>query len=71
MKKCEDCVKQSQIDIYKQPMHLENIDPNYLLFDVYDEEIHGTLRRSWLQQKVCNFNNKYLIVSIVSSTYKS
>lgn len=71
MKKCEDCVKQSQIDIYKQPMHSENIDPNYLLFDVYDEEIHGTLRRSWLQQKVCNFINKYLIVSIVSSTFKS
>lgn len=66
MKKCEDCVRQSQIDIYKQPMDSENIDPNYLLFDIYDEEIHGTLRRSWIQQKVCNFNIKYLIVSSVS-----
>lgn len=35
------------------------IDPNYLLFDVYDEEIHGAIRRSWLQQKVCNVLNKY------------
>lgn len=53
MKKCEDCVVQSQVDIYKLPKHSENNDPNYLVFDVYDEEIHGTVRRSWLQQKVC------------------
>lgn len=52
MKKCEDCVVQSQVDIYKLPKHSENNDPNYLVFDVYDEEIHGTVRRSWLQQKV-------------------
>lgn len=59
MKKCDDCVEQSQVDIYKQPKHSENIDPNYLLFDIYDEEIHGTLRRSLLQQKVCILLNEY------------
>lgn len=53
MKKCEDCVDQSQIDIYKQPNHPENNDPNYLHFDHYNEEIHGTIKRLWLQQKVC------------------
>jgi len=59
MKKCEDCVRQSQVDIYKQPKNSENNDPNYLLFDIYDEEIHGAIRRSWLQQKVCILQNKY------------
>lgn len=58
MKKCEECVEHSQVDIYKQPKHSE-IDPNYLLFDIYDEEIHGTIRRSWLQQKVCIILNEY------------
>lgn len=52
MKKCVDCVEQSQVDIYKQPNHSENNDPNYLHFDHFNEEIHGTIRRSWLQQKV-------------------
>ncbi|KAL5234553.1 hypothetical protein ACI65C_001963 [Semiaphis heraclei] len=51
MKKCEECVRQSQVDIYKQPKYSENNDPNYLLFDIYDEEIHGAIRRSWVQQK--------------------
>lgn len=54
MKKCENCVEQSQIDIYKPPTHPENNDPNYLLFDHYNEDIHGTIRRSWFQQKVGN-----------------
>lgn len=59
MKKCEECVRQSQVDIYKQPKYSENNDPNYLLFDIYDEEIHGAIRRSWVQQKVCILLNKY------------
>lgn len=53
MKKCEECVEQSKIDIYKQPNHPEDNDPNYLLFDQYNEDTHGTIRRSWFQQKVC------------------
>lgn len=52
MKKCIDCVGQSQVDIYKQPNHSENDDPNYLHFDHFNEEIHGIIRRSWVQQKV-------------------
>lgn len=59
MKKCGDCVRQSQVEIYNQPKHSENNDPNYLLFDIYDEEIHGTIRRQWLQQKVCILFNEY------------
>jgi len=51
LKKCEDCVEQSQIDIYKQPNHAESNDPNYLLFDHYNEDIHGPIRRTWFQQK--------------------
>lgn len=50
IKKCEDCVEQSRINIYKQP---EDNDPNYLIFDHYNEEVHGAIRRSMLQQKVC------------------
>lgn len=52
MKKCLECVEQSKIDIYKQPNHPENDDPNYLHFDHYNEEIHGPIRHSWLQQNV-------------------
>lgn len=52
-KKCVDCVEQSKIDIYKLPNHSENDDQNYLHFDHYNEDIHGPIRRSWLQQKVC------------------
>lgn len=60
VKKCHDCVGQSQIDIYKQPNDPEINDPNYLHFDHYNEEIHGTIRRSWFQQKVCIYYlNKY------------
>lgn len=55
MKKCEDCVEQSRINIYKQP---EDNDPNYLIFDHYNEEVHGAIRRSMLQQKVCILLNK-------------
>lgn len=53
IKKCEECVEQSQIDIYKQPNHPENNDPNYLHFDHYIEEVHGAIRQSWHQKKVC------------------
>ncbi|VVC31302.1 Ubiquitin-conjugating enzyme E2,Ubiquitin-conjugating enzyme/RWD-like [Cinara cedri] len=54
IKKCEDCVKQSQIEIYNQPNNPENDDPNYLHFDHYNEETHGSIRRTWLQQKECD-----------------
>lgn len=57
MKKCEDCVEQSKIDVYKEP-NPENNDPNYLHFDHYNDEIHGAIKRSWLQQKVCILLNK-------------
>lgn len=53
VQKCEECVEQSKIDIYKTPVHDESNDPNYLLFDQYNEDTHGTIRRSWFQQKVC------------------
>lgn len=70
MKKCEDCVKQSQIDIYKMPNHSEDNDPNYLLFDQYNEETHGTIRQSWLQQKVCILLNKHYILELKNMILK-
>lgn len=63
IKKCEDCVEQSRIHIYKQPSHVESNDPNYLHFDHYNEEVHGPIRRSWHQQKVC-----VLFITICSKT---
>lgn len=65
MKKCEDCAKQSQIDIYKVPNHSEDNDPNYLIFDHFNEEIHGAIKHSWLQQKV-----SILLTYSLSSTFK-
>lgn len=61
MKKCEECVEQSKIDIYKQPSNSEDNDPNYLHFDHYNEEIHGAVRRSWHQQKVNILLNKIIL----------
>lgn len=54
IKKCEDCVELSQIEVYNQPNNPEDDDPNYLHFDHFNEETHGSIKQSWLQQKVCN-----------------
>jgi len=69
IKKCVDCVEQSKIDIYKQPNHSENDDPNYLHFDHYNEEIHGPIRRSLFQQKVCILLN-YLMLDLNKLFFK-
>ncbi|XP_050537282.1 AKT-interacting protein-like isoform X2 [Daktulosphaira vitifoliae] len=57
VKKCEECVEQSRIDIYKQPNQPECEDPHYILFDRYDEGIHGLTRQSWIHQKESESKN--------------
>lgn len=63
IKKCDDCIEQSKINIYKQSNLPENDDPNYLHFDHYNEEIHGAIRRSWFQQKVCIIKTIYVLIT--------